>query len=101
LNLGKRSSRPSSPKGLPVDRGIATEEALAMGRVYGGVVRLTQIGRFIALFGVVIAGVFIVLGGGREECFSVRHTVWLLLVLVLVSLLLVAITLLVMSGGAS
>ena len=73
-----------------------------MERVYGSLVRLTQIGRFIALFGVVIAGVFIVLGGGREEYFSLRHTVWLLLVFVLVSLLLVAITLLVMSSrGAS
>jgi hypothetical protein len=99
-------SRPSSPNGLPVDRGIAIEEASLMAGLFGGLVRLNawaaQIIRFIALLGVVIAGVVVIVLGGRGESFSLRHTLLLLLVLALFSCLLVSIALLVMSSlGAS
>ncbi len=74
-----------------------------MAGLFGGLVRLNawaaQIIRFIALLGVVIAGVVVIVLGGS---FSLRHTLLLLLVLALFSCLLVSITLLVMSSlGAS
>jgi len=86
-----------------VDRGIAIEEASLVAGLFGGLVRLNawaaQIIRFIALLGVVIAGVVVIVLGGS---FSLRHTLLLLLVLALFSCLLVSITLLVMSSlGAS
>jgi len=77
-----------------------------MARLFGGLVRLNawaaQSIRFIALLGVVIAGVVVIVLGGRGESFRLRQTLLLLLVLALCSCLLVSIALLVMSSrGAS
>jgi hypothetical protein len=73
-----------------------------MAGLFGGLVRMNawavQIIRFIALLGVVIAGVVVIVLGGRGESFSLRHTFLLLLVLALFSCLLVSIALLVMSS---
>jgi len=85
---------------------VAIEKASLVAGLFGGLVRLNalaaQIIRFIALLGVIIAGVVVIVLGGRGESSSLWHTLLLLLVLALLACLLVWIALLVMSSlGAS
>jgi hypothetical protein len=85
---------------------VAIEKASLVAGLFGGLVRLNalaaQIIRFIALLGVIIAGVVVIVLGGRGESSNLWHTLLLLLVLALLACLLVWIALLVMSSlGAS
>jgi len=85
---------------------VAIEKASLVAGLFGGLVRLNalaaQIIRFIALLGVIIAGVVVIVLGGRGESSRLWHTLLLLLVLALLACLLVWIALLVMSSlGAS
>ena len=85
---------------------MAIEKASLVAGLFGGLVRLNalaaQIIRFIALLGVIIAGVVVIVLGGRGESSRLWHTLLLLLVLALLACLLVWIALLVMSSlGAS
>jgi len=85
---------------------VAIEKASLVAGLFGGLVRLNalaaQIIRFIALLGVIIAGVVVIVLGGRGESSGLWHALLLLLVLALLACLLVWIALLVMSSlGAS
>lgn len=81
---------------------MAIEKASLVAGLFGGLVRLNalaaQIIRFIALLGVIIAGVVVIVLGGRGESSRLWHTLLLLLVLALLACLLVWIALLVMSS---
>lgn len=81
---------------------MAIEKASLVAGLFGGLVRLNalaaQIIRFIALLGVIIAGVVVIVLGGRGESSGLWHTLLLLLVLALLACLLVWIALLVMSS---